>query len=105
MGEGECGVRLRQAVLVARELEPAAERLKVELGLGEPFADSNVAEFGLRNAVFALGDAFLEVISDESGVDPGADRAGEDDEVRTQLGERHVTITVPSMSLLCSVQT
>jgi hypothetical protein len=60
---GERGVRLRQAVLVVRDLEPAAERLKAELGLGEPFADPNVAEFGISNAVFALGDAFLEVIS------------------------------------------
>jgi hypothetical protein len=57
------GVRLRQAVLVAAELEPVAERLRAELGLGEPFADPNVAEFGIHNAVFALGDAFLEVIS------------------------------------------
>jgi hypothetical protein len=57
------GVRLRQAVLVAAELEPVAERLRAELGLGEPFADPGVAEFGLRNAVFALGDTFLEVVS------------------------------------------
>jgi hypothetical protein len=40
-----------------------AGRLRDELGLGEPFADPGVAEFGLRNAVFALGDDFLEVIS------------------------------------------
>ncbi|MEA2391844.1 MAG: hypothetical protein QOK31_1953 [Solirubrobacteraceae bacterium] len=57
------GVRLRQAVVVAADLEPVAERLREELGLGEPFADPGVAEFGIRNAVFALGDAFLEVIS------------------------------------------
>lgn len=63
VGSGEVGVRLRQAVLVARELEPVADRLRAELGLGEPYADPGVAEFGLRNAVFALGDTFLEVIS------------------------------------------
>src|SRR4051812_49511716 len=56
-------VRLRQAVLVAGELEPVASALRAELGLGEPFADPGVGEFGLRNAVFALGDQFLEVIS------------------------------------------
>ena len=39
------------------------ERLRDELGLGEPFADPAVAHFGLRNAVFALGDTFLEVVS------------------------------------------
>ncbi len=57
------GVRLRQAVLVAAELEPLTARLREELGLGEPYADPGVAEFGLQNAVFALGDAFLEVIA------------------------------------------
>jgi hypothetical protein len=57
------GVRLRQAVLVAAELEPVAGRLREELGLGQPFADPGVAEFGIENAVFALGDAFLEVIA------------------------------------------
>jgi hypothetical protein len=56
-------VRLRQAVLVAAELDPVANRLREELGLGEPFADPGVGEFGLSNAVFALGDAFLEVIA------------------------------------------
>jgi hypothetical protein len=56
-------VRLRQAVLVAAELEPVAGRLREELGLGEPYADPGVAEFGIHNAVFALGDAFLEVIA------------------------------------------
>lgn len=57
------GVRLRQAVLAAADLDAVAGRLREELGLGEPFADPGVAEFGLHNAVFALGDAFLEVIS------------------------------------------
>ena len=56
-------VRLRQVVLVAAQLEPVAERLRAELGLGEPFRDPNVAEFGIHNAVFALGDQFVEVIS------------------------------------------
>jgi glyoxalase-like protein len=55
--------RLRQAVLAARELEPVAQRLQAELELGEPFSDPGVAHFGLQNAVFALGDTFLEVVS------------------------------------------
>jgi Glyoxalase-like domain len=63
VGEGEPLVRLRQAVLVAAELEPVESALRSALGLGEPFRDPGVAEFGLRNAVFALGDCFLEVIS------------------------------------------
>jgi hypothetical protein len=59
----EAGVRLRQAVLVARDLEPVSHRLRAELGLGEPFADPGVGAFGLHNAVYALGDTFLEVVS------------------------------------------
>jgi glyoxalase-like protein len=59
----EAGVRLRQAVLVARELEPVSAQLRSELGLGEPFADPGVGAFGLHNAVYAIGDTFLEVIS------------------------------------------
>jgi hypothetical protein len=55
--------RLRQAVVAARSLEPVAATLRRELGLGEPFADPGVDHFGLRNAVFALGDTFLEVVS------------------------------------------
>ena len=57
------GVRLRQAVLAAAELEPVAERLREELGLGEPYNDPAVGAFGLRNAVFAIGDQFIEVVS------------------------------------------
>jgi hypothetical protein len=55
--------RLRQAVLAARDLDAAVARLRGELGLGEPFSDPAVAYFGLRNAVFAIGDTFLEVVS------------------------------------------
>jgi hypothetical protein len=63
VGKDRSGVRLRQAVLVAAELEPVAAALQAGLGLGEPFRDPGVAEFGVTNAVFALGDCFLEVIS------------------------------------------
>jgi hypothetical protein len=56
-------VRLRQAVLAASELEPVADALRATLGLGEPFRDPGVSLFGLENAVFALGDCFLEIVS------------------------------------------
>jgi hypothetical protein len=56
-------VRLRQAVLVAADLDPVVAQLRDELGFGEPFADPGVGEFGLHNAVFAVGDTFVEVIS------------------------------------------
>jgi hypothetical protein len=55
--------RLRQAVVAAKELELTVHRLRDELGLGEPYNDPAVGFFGLRNAVFALGDTFLEVVS------------------------------------------
>jgi hypothetical protein len=56
-------VRLRQAVLVARELEPAYERLRDALALGEPYRDPGVGLFGLHNVVCALGQDFLEIVS------------------------------------------
>ena len=56
-------LRLRQVVLAARELDAVADVVRRELGLGEPFADPGVAAFGLTNAVFALGDCFIEVIA------------------------------------------
>ena len=55
--------RLRQAVLVARDLDAAVGELRAGLPLGEPFRDPAVAAFGLRNAVMALGDTFVEVVS------------------------------------------
>jgi hypothetical protein len=57
------GPRLRQAVIASVDLDAVVEWLHAQLGLGEPFADPAVEVFGLRNAVFALGDTFLEVVS------------------------------------------
>ena len=50
-------------MLAAGELEPVVAELRAGLGLGVPFADPGVGYFGLRNAVFAIGDTFLEVVS------------------------------------------
>jgi Glyoxalase-like domain len=63
VGEDGSRVRLRQAVLVAGELEPVASALGAALHLDEPLRDPGVSEFGLANVVFALGDCFLEVVS------------------------------------------
>src|SRR5436305_12637271 len=57
------GLRLRQAVVAATDLVDVAGALLGGLSLGEPFADEGVGYFGLRNAVFALDDTFLEVVS------------------------------------------
>jgi hypothetical protein len=58
---------LRQAVLVASELDRAAGDLRAAFGLGEPFRDPGVGMFGLGNVVFALGDCFIEVVSPQRG--------------------------------------
>jgi hypothetical protein len=56
-------VRLRQVVLAAPCLAPVADRLQAELALPDPFHDPGVGEFGLENAVFPVGDCFLEVVA------------------------------------------
>jgi hypothetical protein len=56
-------LRLRQAVLVARDLDRVVSDLRGRLPLAEPFQDPGVGHFGLRNAVMALGDTFVEVVS------------------------------------------
>ncbi len=66
--------RLRQAVLAARDLEATVGKLREEYGLGEPYHDPAVGYFGLTNAVFAIGDTFLEVVS-PVGSEPGAQTA------------------------------
>jgi hypothetical protein len=74
-------MRLRQIALVARDLDAVAGDLADVLGLGAPFADPGVAIFGLRNAVFPVGDTFLEVVSPvEEGTSAGRflDRRGGD---------------------------
>ena len=55
-------IRLRQIVLAAESLE-TAETLQTVFGLKKPYHDPGVAEFGLENAVFAVGDQFIEVIA------------------------------------------
>ena len=66
--------RLRQAVLAARDLEKTVANLRAEFDLGEPFGDPAVSYFGLENAVFAIGDTFLEVVS-PVGIEAGAQTA------------------------------
>ena len=59
-------MRLRQLALVAHDLDRVVEDLGAVLGLGAPFADPGIAAFGLRNAVFPIGDTFLEVVSPDA---------------------------------------
>jgi hypothetical protein len=53
--------RLRQLV-IASETTDTIDTLKAVFGLDAPFPDPGVAEFGLVNGVFAIGDQFLEVV-------------------------------------------
>lgn len=56
-------MRIRQLALVARELEPVLDDLCAVLGVEVAFRDPGIAGFGLSNALLALGDSFLEVVS------------------------------------------
>jgi hypothetical protein len=56
-------LRLRQVVLVAPDLGPAVEEISATLGLEVCFHDPGVVEFGLENALFPVGDQFLEVVA------------------------------------------
>lgn len=73
-------LRLRQAVIAAEDLDAAVARLRDALPLGDAFHDPDVGHFGLRNAVMALGDTFVEVVSparDDAPARRHLDRRGE----------------------------
>jgi hypothetical protein len=57
------GPRLRQVALAAADCEATATKLRETFGWPEPFHDPGVGRFGLTNAVFAVGDTFVEVVS------------------------------------------
>lgn len=56
-------IRLRQIALVARDLEKAVGDAQRHLDVDVCFRDPGVAEFGLHNALFRIGDQFLEIVS------------------------------------------
>lgn len=56
-------LRLRQVALLARDLEATVEDLRAVFGIDVGFRDPGVAYFGLANAVFPVGDCFLEIVS------------------------------------------
>ena len=58
--------------MAVADLDSSVGNLRSKLDLGEPFSDPAIAWFGLRNAVFAIGDAFLELVSPtKEGTDVG----------------------------------
>lgn len=56
-------LRLRQLALVAARLAPAEEALADVFGLTACHRDPAVAEFGLENVLFPLGNQFLEIVA------------------------------------------
>jgi hypothetical protein len=50
-------------VLVAADFDTVCAQLEAALPIRSPFNDPGVVEFGLRNAVYEVGDTFLEVVS------------------------------------------
>jgi len=56
-------LRIRQIVFAVRDLEAGRAQLTALLGLDQPFRDPEVGVFGIDNAVYALGDQFVELIS------------------------------------------
>jgi glyoxalase-like protein len=63
MPDSLTGPRLRQVALVARDCEKTAAALQQTFGWPDPFHDPEVGLFGLNNAVFAVGDTFVEVVA------------------------------------------
>lgn len=56
-------MRLRQIALVAEDLAAAKAAITQVLGLGDSYLDPGVGKYGLSNAVWPIGDTFLEVVS------------------------------------------
>ena len=56
-------LRLRQVALVTRSLAPLVEQIRDVFGVDVAFRDPSVESFGLENALFPIGDQFLEVVS------------------------------------------
>jgi hypothetical protein len=57
------GTRLRQIALVAKDLAAVSADIRAVLGLDYAYDDPGVGKYGLRNAVFPIGNTFLEVVS------------------------------------------
>lgn len=56
-------LRLRQVAFAAADLARAEQELEGLLGVERCFRDPGVGHFGLHNALFAVGDQFLEIVA------------------------------------------
>ncbi len=74
-------MRIRQVALIAQDLEKTIQQVQESLGIAVSFRDPGVEVFGLANAVFPIGETFLEVVSPETEDSAGRrylDRRGGD---------------------------
>src|ERR1700687_190342 len=60
-------LRMRQICLVARALAPVVETFRGVFGLEVCHRDPGVGKYGLENALFAVGNGFLEVVAPVRG--------------------------------------
>lgn len=65
-------LELRQIAMIVSDLEKTVERLTTELGIEVSINDDRVSEFGLRNAVLAVGETYIEVLTFLDPVSTGA---------------------------------
>ena len=56
-------LRLRQIALVAHKLAPVAQDMHDVFGLEVGYRDPGVKTFGLENAIFPVGNQFIEVVA------------------------------------------
>jgi Glyoxalase-like domain len=65
-------VRIRQLVLVVRDLEASRRELEEEFAIEECFRDPGVGKYHLHNVLLPVGDAFLELVSPLADEAPAA---------------------------------
>jgi hypothetical protein len=56
-------LRLRQTAFIARKLAPIVDDMREVFGLEVGFRDPGVKTFGLENAIFPVGNQFIEVVA------------------------------------------
>jgi hypothetical protein len=56
-------LRVRQIALIARELAPVVSDMREVFGLEVGYRDPGVKTFGLENAIFPVGNQFIEVVA------------------------------------------
>ena len=91
-------MRLRQICLVAPHLEPVIPDIAAIMGLAVCYRDSNVAKYGLENALLPVDTILLEVVAPfRDGTAAGRfidaeeflrELEAEDEELERQLADR-----------------